>query len=165
MRCPTRLYFGSSAFLSLYASSRLCVSEVQCSFSLLCWRYTTLPSCFEEVKLWMSEHFLKLNEDKTEASAFGSSLYIADLENQLSTLSLTLDGKVKNWFWLIIWKSDKCFFHIRFIAKLKQFLSHKDLQIVIHALIRSRVGLLQCLIWGFVSIYCFTPVISPKCSS
>ena len=51
-----------------------------------CCSISNLISCFEEVKLWMSDNFLKLNENKTEAIGFGSLLCITDLENQLGTL-------------------------------------------------------------------------------
>lgn len=51
-----------------------------------------LISCFQEVKLWMSENVLKLNGD----IFFGSSLCVVNITRQLGTLSITLHDRVKN---------------------------------------------------------------------
>lgn len=55
-----------------------------------------LISCLGGVKLWMSENFLKLNRDKIETIAFGSSLCVTNIANQLGTQSLTLHDRIKN---------------------------------------------------------------------
>lgn len=44
----------------------------------------------------MSENFLKLNRDKIETIAFGSSLCVTNIANQLGTQSLTLHDRIKN---------------------------------------------------------------------
>ena len=43
------------------------------------------------------------------------------------------------------------FFHLRTIAKLKSFLSFKDLEIVIHALISSQIDYCNSLYYAFVN--------------
>ncbi len=104
-----------------------------------------LDDCFEEIKGWMADNFLQLNESKSEILILGHSRNSSDFN--LGSLSASVQPYVRNLgvtFDLSL-KFDKqistvvkgSLFHLRSIAKLKQLLPHKDLETVIRAFITS----------------------------
>ncbi len=119
----------------------------------------SLFACLDEVKTWLSQFFLFLNESKTEVIAFGPS------DNNLGSRSIDLDylapftsSCIKNLgvFWDQGLKFDKqinavissCFFQLRLLSKIKYFLSLKTLEIAIHALITTRLDYCNSLYLG-----------------
>ncbi len=120
---------------------------------------TTLDSlrvCLWEVKAWLSNNFLNLNESKTELVWFGepatsdlSSLgelspyckpVVRDLGVMLDS-SLKFDKQINS-----VVKS--AFFHLRLLAKVKPFVSCKDLEMLIHAFVFSRLDYCNSLYIG-----------------
>ncbi len=57
------------------------------------------------------------------------------------------------------------FFHLRSVAKVKHFLSMKDLEIVIHALISSQLDNCNSLYIALPEIYTVSVTDGSKCSS
>ena len=58
-----------------------------------------IQTCIKEIRLWMSQNFLKLNENKTEFIVFGTTVQLSKLKS--STLivgdsSVNLSSKVRN---------------------------------------------------------------------
>ncbi len=49
---------------------------------------TSLLQCLEEVKSWLAQHFLFLNEDKTEVIVFGSNENSQYIRPDLDSLSV-----------------------------------------------------------------------------
>lgn len=106
----------------------------------------------------MSTNLLSLNESKTELIVFGPT----DLENtseaKLGPLSLFRKHHVKNLGMICdsALKFDKqvneiaktSFFKLRMISRIKPFLSHKNLEKIIHAFITSRIDYCNSLYYG-----------------
>ncbi len=115
-----------------------------------------LDDCFEEIKGWMADNFLQLNESKSEILILGHSRNSSDFH--LGSLSASVQPYVRNLGFTFdsSLEFDKqistvvkgSFFHLRSIAKLKQLLPHKDLETVIHAFITSRLDYCNTLYWG-----------------
>ena len=118
--------------------------------------------CLRDVKNWMANNFLQLNENKTEIIVFGAPNSVSTLNIDLGPLSSNHHSVVKNLG--VVFDSPlsfvkqinnvvkNSFFQLRIIAKMKSFLSYSDLETLIHAFITSRldycnslyVGLPQC---------------------
>ncbi|XP_032366676.1 LOW QUALITY PROTEIN: uncharacterized protein LOC116685831 [Etheostoma spectabile] len=119
---------------------------------------TKLLDCITDIKQWLSQNFLHLNDSKTECILFGSP----SMSNVLTTISGTLaplfKSHVKN---LGVTfdnglKFDKqissvvsaSFFQLRLLAKVQSFLSRQDLEKAIHAFISSRLDYCNALYVG-----------------
>lgn len=117
-----------------------------------------LFSCFDEVRTWMVNNFLQLNPDKTEVLLLGPAALNTTLTSRLASVSDNLQPNVKNLgvHFDQLLQFDKhvntvvknSFLHLRSVAKVKHFLSQKDLEIVIHALISSRLDYCNSLYVG-----------------
>ncbi len=119
------------------------VSSLQCLFD-----------CLRDVKQWMSANFLQLNESKTEVLLFGSPASTEVVASKLGPLSGNLHSHVRNLG--VTFDSaltfDKqinavvrsCFYQLKNIAKMKSFLTLRD----IHAFISSRLDYCNGLYLG-----------------
>ena len=54
-----------------------------------------LCQCLEEINSWMRDHFLQLNEDKTEIILFGSKEKRVSIGKYLKTRALTITDQVR----------------------------------------------------------------------
>lgn len=118
----------------------------------------SLMSCLEDIKCWMAQNFLQLNENKSEIILFGPPDSVTSLTNSLGNLSTLVKPYVKNLG--VIFDSQfifdrqvnavvkSCFFQIRIIARLKPLLSPADLQKIIHAFVSSRLDYCNSLYIG-----------------
>ena len=109
-----------------------------------------LPELLKEIKSWMSEHFLKLNPDKTEVI-----LFTPDRSKKLNGLAHPDTGciRFKKCVTLLGVKLDEtlsleshvngivssCYFHLRSIGKIKNRLPSEDLQTLVHSVISSKL--------------------------
>ncbi len=111
-----------------------------------------------EVKTWMADFFLQLNDSKTEVLVFGWPECASILSKTLSPITKTVGTCVRNLGVIFdpALKFDKqinsvvksAFFQLRMIAKIKSFLSFKDLETVIHAFISTRLDYCNSLYLG-----------------
>ncbi|KAL0964863.1 hypothetical protein UPYG_G00330070, partial [Umbra pygmaea] len=103
--------------------------------------------CLKEIKIWMANSFLQLNDNKTEVIVFGSSksqnLISAKLgplapyvKSHARNLGVILDSHL-NLNKQISSVVKTSFYQLRIIYKLKSVLSYNDLEKVIHAFITS----------------------------
>ena len=119
---------------------------------------SSVLACLSDIKCWMSQNFLQLNESKSEVLLFGPSNLTNVLKLKLGELSSNVQHSVRNLgvmfdhnlaFDVQITKVvQSCFLQIRNIAKVKHFLSRADLEIVIHAFISSRLDYCNSLYSG-----------------
>lgn len=118
----------------------------------------SLLLCLNEIKIWLSNNFLQLNERKSEIIIFGPSNFKERVVSILAPLEMTVKDNVRN-LGVIIDSSlsfDKqinsvvrsSFYHLKIIAKLKPFLSFNDLETVVHAFISSRLDYCNSLYVG-----------------
>ncbi len=114
--------------------------------------------CLNYVKTWMTKNTLQLNENKTEVLLLGPAATNKSIKTQIGFLSNNLHNHAKNLgvHFDPLLQFDKhvnavvksSFFHLRSVAKVKHFLSSKDLEIVFHALISSRLDYCNYLYIG-----------------
>ena len=118
-----------------------------------------LPELLKEIKSWMSEHFLKLNPDKTEVI-----LFTPDSLKKLNGLAHPDIGciRFKNCVTLLGVKLDEtlsleshvngivssCYFHLRSIGKIKNRLPSEDLQTLVHSVISSKLDYCNVILFG-----------------
>ncbi len=117
-----------------------------------------LIDCLEDIKCWMSNNFLQLNNDKTEVILFGPSKTRNSVAGNLENLTPYIKSHVKNLG--VIFDSELClekqissvvknsYYQLRIISRLKSSLSFQDLEIVIHAFITSRLDYCNSLYVG-----------------
>ena len=117
-----------------------------------------LLSCLSSIKYWMSENFLKLNEDKTEVLIIGSSEQKQPIISRLGNLAVDSNSTVKNLGVLIDSElnfnshinnvTKIAFFHLRNIARIRPYLSLDDAKTLIHAFVFSRLDYCNALFCG-----------------
>lgn len=107
-----------------------------------------LMDCYQELKAWLNNNLLHLNDDKTQIVLFGptekSDLSNVDLGSLTSyrsfaakNMGFTSDSGLK--LKQINTVVSSSFYHLRRLAKVKSFLSRNSFEIVIHAFISSRL--------------------------
>ncbi len=118
----------------------------------------SLHECLTEVKCWLTNNFLQLNEDKTEMILFGNKGYVNDAYGCLGQFPGKKLSCVKNLG--VIFDSElkfdrqvnavvkNSFFHLRSISKLKSILSFEDMEKVVHAFVSSRLDYCNVLYLG-----------------
>ena len=117
-----------------------------------------LLDCMRDIKTWLDLNFLKLNENKTEVVLFGRPDLVQVLASSLGPLAPFMRSHARNLCVIIdgAFKLDKqvsavvksSFFQLRLLAKVKPYVSQKDLERVIHAFITSRLDYCNSLYVG-----------------
>ncbi len=117
-----------------------------------------LLACLGDIKKWLSNCFLRLNEEKTEVIVFGPPKLRSGLINELGKHFSSVSSQVRNLG--VILDSELCltkqmntvvknsFYQLWIISRLKSFLSFNDLEKVIHAFITSRLDYCNSLYLG-----------------
>lgn len=122
----------------------------------------SLEACVSDIKKWMAANFLLLNSDKTEMLVLGPKKQ----RDLLLNLTINLDGctvvsnkTVKDlgvtldpdlsFEEHIKTVSRTAFFHLRNIAKIRNFLSKNDAEKLIHAFVTSRLDYCNALLSGY----------------
>lgn len=118
----------------------------------------SIAACLLAINKWMSNNFLKLNEDKTEILLVGPIKKREMLLNNMGKLAPWVKPKVTSLGVIIdsdlsfkshINKVTKTsFFHLRNIAKVRPFINQKDAEKLIHAFISSRLDYCNALFTG-----------------
>ena len=117
-----------------------------------------LVLCLADVDKWMSDNFLKLNQEKTEVLIIGNKTEREKLSAHMKTLAFDPKYKARNLG--VIIDSDLCFeshiknvikigfYHLRNIVKVLPFLSRADANKLVHAFIFSRLDYCNALLTG-----------------
>lgn len=178
MWCPTRLYLGSILFLlytkpigdiirdhnlnfHLYADdTQLYITFSTSSLSESESAIRAVEDCVADLNKWMTDNMLKLNSDKTEILVLSSkhiprplisSLNISGYDISPSQTARNIGVIFDNELSLVdhitsVCKS--CFFHIYNIWKIRKFLSQSACEILVHALISSKLDFCNSLLYG-----------------
>ncbi|XP_056444340.1 uncharacterized protein LOC130380935, partial [Gadus chalcogrammus] len=125
---------------------------------------TSLITCLEEIRSWLSRNFLKLNGNKTEALLIGSKstltksqhtpapLIIIDgfpvpFSSKVKSLGVILDNTLS--FAPHIHNITRtAFFHLRNIARLRPSLTQSSTEILVHSFVTSRIDYCNALLTG-----------------
>lgn len=115
-------------------------------------------NCLDEVKLWLANNFLTLNDSKTEVIVFGPSDKFEFDISILGNLSFFNTSCVRN---LGVFLDSRLtlekqvssvvasgFYQLRLLAKIKHFIPEKSLETAIHAFITSRLDYCNSLYCG-----------------
>uniref|UniRef100_A0AAR2K8P7 Reverse transcriptase domain-containing protein n=1 Tax=Pygocentrus nattereri TaxID=42514 RepID=A0AAR2K8P7_PYGNA len=128
------------------------------------YRLKKMEDCVKDVKGWMSQNFLLLNSNKTEVLLLGPKLARSispDLILNLADFPATPGSAAKNLG--VIIDSDltfdqhigsitrTAFLHLRNIAKIRNALSLRDAETLVHAFITSRLDYCNALLSGCTS--------------
>ena len=120
-----------------------------------------MEKCIEEVREWMAQNFLKLNDDKTELITLGSRHNLSQLDQteitignctvepstQVRNIGATFDSELKMEAQVAkVCKS--AWHHMYQIGKIRPFLTQEDTRNVVHAFITSKLDLNNCLLAG-----------------
>ena len=122
-----------------------------------------MMGCLSEIRQWMSDHHLKLNDDKTEVMLIGSKNNLKKLDNKLSSIMigdtevdtvksaknigviidshLTMEQQVNN-------ITRCCYMHLFQIGKIRQFLDETTAAKLVCSLILSRLDFSNALLSG-----------------
>ena len=119
-----------------------------------------MQRCIEDVRKWMAQNMLKLNNDKTEvlligadsksSCSFGSLQVGSDLIETSKTArnigvifdsEMKLETHVKN-------VAKNASYHIRNIGRIRKFLTKEAAEILVHAFISSRLDYCNALLYG-----------------
>ena len=111
-----------------------------------------------DIKSWMAENFLQLNQDKTEILIIDPKAQGEKLLSTLQTMSLTPSNQVKNLG--VIFDSElnfiphikqvtkTGFYHLKNIARVRPLLSRANTETLMHAFISSRIDYCNALLSG-----------------
>lgn len=118
----------------------------------------SISACLFTINKWMTNNFLKLNEDKTEIPLVGPITKRDMLQSNMGQLTPWIKTEVTSLG--VIIDSDLSFkshinkvtktslFHLRNIAKVRPFINQKDAEKLINAFIASRLDYCNALLTG-----------------
>ena len=118
-----------------------------------------LEACIEEIRVWMTQNFLKLNDKKTEFIIFGTEIDVAKVTEWTVTVGDTVilpSKSVRNIgvimdseFSLDNQISDKirsCYSQLYSLSKIRKYLTFDTTKTLVHALVTSRLDNLNSLL-------------------
>lgn len=126
----------------------------------------TLPDLISSLNSWMRDHFLKLNESKTEIIVFGSNNFKSNIHihgtitnsgisirfsDCIKYLGVNIDSSL-NFLSHINYITSSCYTYIRKIRSVRKYLSQKDTESLVHAFISSRVDMCNSLFFGLPQV-------------
>ncbi len=142
--------------------------DLQLCFPLECDGCTSFANfkCLTEVKLWLANIFLQLNENKSEFIMFGNTFgnYLIENGPQSNNRYVKNLGSIFwlwNPLWSASWQHGEIFFKLRKWPKLKPIFSNKDMEIVLHAFISTRLDYCNVLYLGIRNPW--LPIFSMSC--
>ena len=122
---------------------------------------TTLEKCIQEIRSWMRQNFLKLNDEKTEFLLFGSRQQLSKVSLPFITIGdsqITPSSQARNLG--VIFDSTMTLkphisnivrvssFHIRNISRIRKYLNQSAAEQIIHAFVISRLDNGNALFYG-----------------
>ena len=120
-----------------------------------------IQHCVEDIRSWMTNHKLKLNDEKTEFILLGrkrqltdisvKDLYVGDSSVERSLFVRNLGFLFDENFTMQKQISAVCktaYFHLRNIARIRKYLSESAAQSLVHAFVSSRIDYCNSLFSG-----------------
>ncbi len=123
--------------------------------------FSRIESCAEDIRQWMYQNKLKLNDDKTVFMAIGNkpqldklvfdSVIVGDSYIDSVDSTMNLGAGFDSGMTMKFHVNKLCisgYYHLRNISRIKRCLSHDALEKLIHALISSRIDYCNSLLIG-----------------
>ena len=120
-----------------------------------------MEACIAEIKAWMANNLLKLNDSKTEFIIFGTAQDIAKISQQSVTVgsAKVLPSKVVRDIGAMLDTSltmkthinsttRSCYSQLRGISKIRKYLSQDSTKSLIHAYVTSRLDNMNSLLYN-----------------
>ena len=122
---------------------------------------TTIESCISEIRKWMRENFLKLNDGKTEFILIGSKQQLSKVKvphitigdsnitpvSHVRNLGCSFDSPMSlNVHISSIVRSAS--FHIRNIGRIRKYLNPRATEQILHSFVTSRLDMCNSLLFG-----------------
>ena len=118
----------------------------------------TLLKCIADIKSWMANNFLQLNQDKTEVLVIGPEAHREKLNFKLKALAFNTPEQVKNLGVILDSKLNFNahiksivkigFYHLKNITRVRPFLSQANTETLMHAFITCRIDYCNALLSG-----------------
>ena len=123
-----------------------------------------MEACINDIKKWMLADRLKINDDKTEFLVIGTRQQLEKVNIDsinVGTVEVSSSSEVKN---LGCWLDNQlklnshinrlcksAFFHLYNIRKIRKFLSRETTQILVNALVTSRLDYCNSILYGLTA--------------
>ena len=121
-----------------------------------------MEDCIEEIRSWMANNMLKLNDAKTEFIILGSkhtldklsdiqSLSVGDDQVQCAPAVKNIGATIDETLSMIphIHNTTKaCYLHLRHLGQIRKYLTQEATSTLVHAFITSKLDNLNSLIYG-----------------
>ena len=119
-----------------------------------------IESCLNDIDAWMLANMLKLNRDKTELLVIGpkhkvnppiKGIHVAgqyiEVSNNARNIGVIFDSHV-NLEKHVMNTCKTAFYHLRNIAKIRNYLSQDNAETLVHAFISSKLDFCNALLYG-----------------
>ena len=123
---------------------------------------SNVPNCIDSIKLWMNSYFLKINPSKTEIIVFGRPMFhdgllssavtlndgdTIDISDRVEYLGVIFD-KCLNFLKHINMITSNCYLLLNTIRRMRRFITQKEVEMLVHAVISSCLDYCNCLLFG-----------------
>ena len=127
-----------------------------------------IPSCIDQLKVWMNQYFLKINEDKTNIIVFGRPTFHNGLTQTSVTLNngdvITISDRIKylgfhfdNILSMTVHVNkvvSHCYALLKTVRRIRKFLERSQVETIMHSIISSRIDYCNSLLFGSQKINC-----------
>ena len=122
-----------------------------------------MEKCIVDIRKWMADNFLQLNDDKTEVLLISSKHYPAPSFDHLTIgqsevattksarnigvtfdTNMTLKPHIQN-------TTSQAFFHIRNIGSIRKYLTQQSAETLVHAFVTTKLDYCNSLLYGLPS--------------
>jgi endonuclease/exonuclease/phosphatase (EEP) superfamily protein YafD len=120
-----------------------------------------LDNCFNTIKSWMSDYYLKMNDSKTQIIIFGPSKVLGDIRirglnttgtairfiSTVKNLGIMMDSHL-TFEKQVVELKKKCFRTLRNLAKIRFLLTQDQLKVIVNSLVVSCLDYCNCIFYG-----------------
>ena len=127
-----------------------------------------IPACIDQLKSWMNDYFLKINEGKTKIIVFARPVFHLNLSQTNVTLQngdvITITDRIKylgfyfDKFLSLTSHVNKvashCYQLLKTARKLRKYITQSQMESIVHCIISSRIDYCNILLFGAQKVNC-----------